>query len=133
MMAAALAIGAMHYLPCIQPSGDSTPRLSGVGARLPVCKTAGAWLAESKTAWSVEKRMSENEKTRKPEREDYERALQSMGSLIDVEVNDLMTLAERAQYFADQRAADSLTVSQIMSRPAPGHASAGQRSDGSPV
>jgi hypothetical protein len=39
MMAAALAIGAMHYLPCIQPSGDSTPRLSGVGARLPVCKT----------------------------------------------------------------------------------------------
>ena len=62
--------------------------------------------------------MSENEKTRKPDREDYERALQSMGSLIDVEVNDLMTLAERAQYFADQRAADSLTVSQVMSRPA---------------
>lgn len=49
--------------------------------------------------------------------EDYERALQSMGTFMDIEVNDLMTLAERAQYFASQRATESLKVSRIMSHP----------------
>ena len=59
------------------------------------------------------------DKSTKPKavREDYERALQSMDTFMDIEVNDLMTLAERAQYFAGQRATESLKVSRIMSRP----------------
>ena len=36
---------------------------------------------------------------------------------MDIEVNDLRTLAERAQYFAGQRATESLKVSRIMSHP----------------
>lgn len=61
--------------------------------------------------------MSEGPISRKPRREDYERALQSMGTFMDIEVNDLMTLAERAQYFAGQRTTESLQVSRIMSHP----------------
>ena len=59
------------------------------------------------------------DKSTKPKavREDYERALQSMDTFMDIEVNDLMTLAERAQYFAGQRATESLKVSRIMSHP----------------
>jgi len=61
--------------------------------------------------------MTDKPTTRKPVREDYERALQSMNTFMDIEVNDLMTLAERAQYFAGQRTTESLQVSRIMSRP----------------
>lgn len=61
--------------------------------------------------------MNDTPKNHRPRREDYERALQSMQSFIDVGVNDLMTLAERAQHFAEQRAAESLKVSRIMSSP----------------
>ena len=59
------------------------------------------------------------DKSTKPKavREDYERALQSMDTFMDIEVNDLMTLEERAQYFAGQRATESLKVSRIMSHP----------------
>ena len=61
--------------------------------------------------------MADKPATRKAVREDYERALQSMDTFMDIEVNDLMTLAERAQYFAGQRATESLRVSRIMSHP----------------
>lgn len=61
--------------------------------------------------------MGDRPKDRKAAREDYERALQSMDTFMDIEVNDLMTLAERAQYFAGQRATESLKVSGIMSHP----------------
>ena len=61
--------------------------------------------------------MADKSTTRKAVREDYERALQSMDTFMDIEVNDLMTLAERAQYFAGQRATESLKVSRIMSHP----------------
>ena len=57
--------------------------------------------------------MADKSTTRKAVREDYERALQSMDTFMDIEVNDLMTLAERAQYFAGQRATESLKVSRI--------------------
>jgi CBS-domain-containing membrane protein len=50
-------------------------------------------------------------------REDYERALQSMDRFMDIGVKDLMALSERAQYFAGQRATQSLKVSRIMSQP----------------
>ena len=61
--------------------------------------------------------MADKPTTHKAVREDYERALQSMDTFIDIEVNDLMTLTERAQYFAGQRATESLKVSRIMSHP----------------
>ena len=59
------------------------------------------------------------DKSTKPKavRGDYERALQSMDTFMDIGVDDLMTLAERAQYFAGQRATESLKVSRIMSHP----------------
>ena len=61
--------------------------------------------------------MSEDRKPRKLNREDYERAVQSMDTFIDVSVSDLMTLAERAEHFAGQRATESLRVSRIMRQP----------------
>jgi CBS domain-containing membrane protein len=61
--------------------------------------------------------MSENTPFRQPRREDYEHALQSMETFMDIGVNDLMTLAERAQHFAGQRAIESHTISRIMSQP----------------
>ncbi|MGB5200991.1 MAG: CBS domain-containing protein, partial [Sedimenticolaceae bacterium] len=61
--------------------------------------------------------MADKPTTHKTVREDYKRALESMGTYMDIEVNDLMTLAERAQYFAGQRATESLKVSRIMSHP----------------
>ena len=61
--------------------------------------------------------MADKPTTHKAVREDYERALQSMDTFMDIEVNDLMTLAERAQYFAGQRVTESLRVSRIMSHP----------------
>ncbi|OEJ65299.1 hypothetical protein BEN30_14330 [Magnetovibrio blakemorei] len=40
-----------------------------------------------------------------------------MGTLIDVAAQDVMTLAERAEHFSRQRANESLSVTQIMSKP----------------
>lgn len=61
--------------------------------------------------------MSKEQKCHRPSQEDYERALQSMDTFVDVGVGDLMTLAERAQHFANQRATESLKVARIMSQP----------------
>ena len=61
--------------------------------------------------------MADASHRRGPTRDDYERALKSMDTFIDVGVDDLMTLAERARHFAAQRATESLKVSNIMSRP----------------
>lgn len=62
--------------------------------------------------------MSETEsKRKKPQRQDFQRALQSMDTFMDIEVDDLMTLAQRAQQFAEQRASESLAVSSVMSQP----------------
>ena len=61
--------------------------------------------------------MIDDQKQPHPSREDYERALQSMDTFVDVGVNDLMTLAERAEHFARQRASESLLISRIMSQP----------------
>jgi CBS domain-containing membrane protein len=61
--------------------------------------------------------MSESESKRTLQRQDFERALQSMDTFIDVEVDDLMTLAQRAQHFAEQRLSEALLVANIMSHP----------------
>jgi hypothetical protein len=59
--------------------------------------------------------MSNDRPPRRPRREDYERALQSMDTFTDVSVQDLMTLAERAEHFAGQRASSSATASGMWS------------------
>lgn len=51
---------------------------------------------------------------RRPRREDHERALQSMDTFVDIGADDLMTLAERAEHFAGQRATEVLTIRQII-------------------
>ncbi|MCW5585804.1 MAG: CBS domain-containing protein [Chromatiales bacterium] len=61
--------------------------------------------------------MSRDTETAKPRREDYQRALSSMNTFMDIEVNDLMMLADRAQQFAVRRVTASIGVTQIMSKP----------------
>jgi CBS domain-containing membrane protein len=60
--------------------------------------------------------MSDDHQSRQPRREDYEQALQSMETFMDIGVNDLMILAERARHFAGQRAIESHTIRRIMSQ-----------------
>lgn len=61
--------------------------------------------------------MNKSDKKPKPAREDFQRALQSMDTFIDIGVNDLMELFDRAQHFASQRRTEALLVSNIMSHP----------------
>jgi CBS-domain-containing membrane protein len=61
--------------------------------------------------------MSDDPKVGRPRREDYQRALESMDTFMDIGVSELMTLAQRAQHFASRRVAETLTVNQIMSHP----------------
>lgn len=53
----------------------------------------------------------------RPGRTDYERALKSINTYMDIAVDDLMDLAERAQHFAELRETESLTVAGIMTHP----------------
>jgi CBS-domain-containing membrane protein len=50
-------------------------------------------------------------------REDFEHALDEMGSVIDVSVNDLIQLTEKARRHAQMRRAESLLVKNLMSQP----------------
>lgn len=61
--------------------------------------------------------MSEANDRLRPRREDYERALESMDTYLDVGVDDLMNLAERAEHYAAQRRTEGLQLSNIMSQP----------------
>lgn len=67
------------------------------------------------TAWST--KMSDTPNLKRPSLKDYQRALESMGTIIDVAAQDVMTLAERAEHFSRQRANEAIGVSQIMSQP----------------
>ncbi|MCB1924671.1 MAG: CBS domain-containing protein [Gammaproteobacteria bacterium] len=61
--------------------------------------------------------MTDEPDTADPQRADYQRALDSMDTFIDVGVDDLMTLARRAEHFAAQRRIERLWVTEIMSTP----------------
>ena len=50
-------------------------------------------------------------------REDFEHALDDMGSLVDVSVNDLIKLTEKARKHAQIRHAEALQIDNLMSRP----------------
>ncbi|MGD2113395.1 MAG: CBS domain-containing protein [Gammaproteobacteria bacterium] len=53
----------------------------------------------------------------RPRRTDYQQALQSMDTFIDITVDDLMSLAQRAEQFADRRATEATGVNRVMSQP----------------
>ena len=61
--------------------------------------------------------MSKPQQPGGPERADYEQALQSMDTYLDITVDDLMTLAQRAEQFASRRATRAIGVRQVMSQP----------------
>lgn len=80
----------------------------------------------------------------RPEREDYARALASMGTFVDVNLDDLMTLARRAEQLAGRRQRGALEVAGIMTQPvmsvspdtalaAAAHLMVGERISGLPV
>lgn len=52
-----------------------------------------------------------------PDRTDYQQALESLGTYVDITVDDLLELTRRAQRIARRRATASLDVRQIMSQP----------------
>jgi len=50
-------------------------------------------------------------------REDFEHALDDMGSIIDVTVNDLIAITEKARKHAQMRRTETLAIEELMSRP----------------
>jgi CBS domain-containing membrane protein len=61
--------------------------------------------------------MSEPQQPGGPSRADYQQALQSMDTYLDITVDDLMTLAQRAEQFASHRTARAFGVRHVMSQP----------------
>ena len=61
--------------------------------------------------------MDNPDNSRRPRRADFQQALRSMDTYIDVTVDDLMALAERAEQIASRNAAESLGITQVMSQP----------------
>lgn len=61
--------------------------------------------------------MDTEDKSNRPGRVEYQQALRSMNTYIDITVDDLMALSDRAQRFASHNATESLGVSRVMSRP----------------
>lgn len=61
--------------------------------------------------------MSNPSEPKGPSRTDFQQALQSMGTYTDITVDDLMTLAQRAEQFASRRKASAIGVSQVMNQP----------------
>lgn len=53
----------------------------------------------------------------RPKAEDYQQALNSMGTMIDISVGDLMTLCQRAEQFARQRGLAANRIASLMSQP----------------
>jgi CBS domain-containing membrane protein len=54
---------------------------------------------------------------RRPSREDFQQALQSMDTFVDISVDDLITLTDRAEHLAGRRATEALNVARVMTRP----------------
>jgi CBS domain-containing membrane protein len=58
-----------------------------------------------------------HDQTRRPGRADFQQALQSMDTFIDITVDDLMTLTQRAEQLAGRRATEAVSVARVMSQP----------------
>ena len=61
--------------------------------------------------------MNKPHNPKSPSRTDFQQALQSMDTYMDITVDDLMTLAQRAEQFASRRNTSAIRVSQVMSQP----------------
>jgi len=61
--------------------------------------------------------MNNQHQSKQPRREDYQQAIQSLDTYIDITVDDLMDLTERAKQIASRRVAESLSIAQVMSQP----------------
>jgi CBS-domain-containing membrane protein len=57
------------------------------------------------------------DQSRRPRRTDFQQALQSMDTFIDITVDDLMALTQRAEQLASRRAAETTGVARVMSQP----------------
>lgn len=55
--------------------------------------------------------------TKRLHRTDFQQALQSMGTYMDVSVDDLMTIAQRAEQFANIRVTETMDITRVMSKP----------------
>jgi CBS domain-containing membrane protein len=62
--------------------------------------------------------MSNSHEPKRPDRADFQQALQSMDTYIDITVDDLMALTQRAEQFATRRATEAMGVRRVMSQPA---------------
>ncbi len=56
-------------------------------------------------------------KTKCPGRADFQQALQSMDTYMDISIDDLMMLTQRAEQFANRRISEAISVTHVMSRP----------------
>lgn len=54
---------------------------------------------------------------KRPRREEYQQALQSMDTYIDITVDDLMTLSQRAEQLATRRDTAAISVARVMTKP----------------
>ncbi|MCB1864168.1 MAG: CBS domain-containing protein [Chromatiales bacterium] len=61
--------------------------------------------------------MTKKSSDRRPQLEDYQRALESMQTFMDITADDLMTLAQQAEHYAQLREHESLTIREIMTQP----------------
>lgn len=61
--------------------------------------------------------MQDTDQKLRPNTKDYQQALQSMGTLLDVTAEDLMELAKRAEQFAQQRKYSAQSVHNLMTKP----------------
>jgi CBS-domain-containing membrane protein len=61
--------------------------------------------------------MNDRDAAPRPQRADYQQALQSMATYVDVTVDDLIALTRRAEQFAAHRAGATIGVAQVMTRP----------------
>jgi len=52
-----------------------------------------------------------------PDANDYQQALKSMGSFIDINLDDLMVISSRAKQFAQQRTIASANIAGLMAQP----------------
>lgn len=61
--------------------------------------------------------MSNRQQSKQPSRDDYQQAIQSLDTYIDITVDDLMELTQRAQLIASRRATEAISITQVMSQP----------------
>jgi len=61
--------------------------------------------------------MSTSHEPKGPRRTDFQQALKSMDTFIDITVDDLMALSQRAEQFASRRDTEAIGVARVMSQP----------------